>query len=117
MADQVDKQTLLDFAAQILTTMHDTLVVRGRTYADIADNSRVFAEAMSALGIYPPKNMSDVEFHCISNICTKLARQAVGQTFHEDNWIDIANYAVLIAAHMRREANDAALMTTSKGEG
>ena len=79
------------------------LVERGANYADIADNSASFAALMAVQGIDKPRDMSDVEFHCLANISTKLARMSTGSRTHEDNWVDIANYAVLALACLRRE--------------
>lgn len=84
--------------------MKRVLVNRGASYADISDNSEVFAKLMKALGIQPPPGMGDVEFHCISNICGKLARSTASRT-HEDNWVDMANYAILQLADLRRTAD------------
>ena len=83
--------------------MERVLVERGANYADIADNSASFAALMAVQGIDKPRDMSDVEFHCLANISTKLARMSMGSRTHEDNWVDIANYAVLALACLRRE--------------
>lgn len=82
--------------------MRTVLVERGANYADIADNSCVFTTIMEAMGVKRPEGMTEVEFHCMSNIATKMARLATGNRQHEDNWTDLANYAVLQLADMRR---------------
>lgn len=96
------RPSILTYAGDVLGQMQSVLVERGASYADIADNSRVFATILRNMGVTVPEGMSDTEFHCIANIATKLARRAVGDPAHEDTWVDIANYAVLQLADMRR---------------
>ena len=95
------------YLARVLKDMGDILVDRGANYSDIAENSEVFSALMQASGIIIPPSMSSVEFHCLTNIYTKLARMASGARDHEDNWVDIANYAVLALADLRRRKDDA----------
>ena len=98
----VERPALIPYLENVLADLHKTLVQRGSSYADFADNSRVFTELMAALGIKKPDGMSQVSFHGQAMICTKLARDATGDRTHEDTWVDIANYAVLILADLRR---------------
>lgn len=97
---------ILEHASKALADMQTVLVERGGSYADIADNGRVFRSLMESLGIQIPVGMTDVEFHSLSNICTKLARLTTGSRDHQDNWVDIANYATLQLADMRRNIQD-----------
>lgn len=82
--------------------MKQVLIDRGSTYADIADNGQAFDRILRGLGVDRAPNMNPVMFHCMSNIATKLARFATGDAYHEDTFVDIAGYAILIAAHHRR---------------
>jgi hypothetical protein len=93
---------VVEYADGILHELHETLVVRGRNYADIRENSQVFATLMSNLGVDRPHGMSDTDFHCLANICTKLARMTTGSRLHEDNWLDLAGYAILALADIRQ---------------
>jgi hypothetical protein len=93
---------IISASSGVLDDMRRVLVERGATYADIADNSRVFSALMLSLGVRPPDHMTPTQFHCLANICTKLARVTTGDWLHEDSYLDIANYAVLILADIRR---------------
>lgn len=106
---QVIPKTLFQHIEDILGEMHVVLVERGANYADIKDNSTPFKGVMESLGIQVPEGMTDVEFHCMSNIATKLARFASGNRQHEDNFVDIANYTVLMLADLRRRKEHASL--------
>ena len=75
---------------------------RGGTYGDIDDNSATFAHMMHGVGITTPAEMTNTQFHCMSNISTKLARLATTNFVHEDSWLDLANYAILALASLQR---------------
>ena len=49
-----------------------------------------------------PGGMTPTDFHCLSNVATKLARYTTGDRDHEDSILDPANYLVLMAAVKRR---------------
>ncbi len=84
---------------------------RGENYADIADNARIFSSLMLSLGVTTPSGMSDVHFYNMCMICGKLARYGSpgADRNHEDTFIDIANYSILIAADRRRNLSEAAV--------
>lgn len=88
---------------RILSEMQAVFAARGDSYADIEDNSREFTRTMIAQGIRIPDDMTAAQFYCMSNISTKLARFATGDRRHEDTLIDIAGYALLMAACHRRD--------------
>lgn len=96
-------KTLVPEIAKILVELQDILVERGSNYADIEDNSQVFAELMTSLGVAVPEHMPNFMYHCLSNIATKLARASTGDPRHEDTWLDIANYSILLLACIRRD--------------
>lgn len=108
MANKTDIGDITPYADGVLNQMREVLVDRAGSYADIADNSNVFHLLQQAIGVVPAVGMGRVQQHVLSNICTKLARLSspseVGFN-HEDSWLDIANYAVLALAHIRRQAD------------
>jgi hypothetical protein len=97
-----EPKDLFQHLDDILAEMKEVLVVRGRSYADIRENSAPFAALMGALGVEPTQGFTEVQFHCLSNIATKLARFVSGNRNHEDNLLDAANYILLMLADMRR---------------
>ena len=102
------RQPINEALAPILDDMRTTFVDRGANYADIADNSVIFTQVMQAMGVRLPEGMTAVEFHCLANISTKLCRiasaYAIGGKPHQDNWLDMAGYAMLSLADIRRKA-------------
>lgn len=102
MSETKNKKLTVDYAIEILEDLIRILKERGATYASIEDNSLVFDAIMDSLGIKLPENMSSTQYHCLSNIATKLSRITTGDRFYEDSYLDIANYAILIAAYHRK---------------
>lgn len=89
---------ITEACARTLDTLRATLVERGASYADIADNSRVFCDILRALGFRWPETMTDTQVHCTCMEATKLARLASGDFQHADSLLDMAGYAVLAHA-------------------
>jgi len=99
---KMEREALFTYLDKALADMREVLVERGKNYADIADNSRVFTQIMTALGVKLPDGMTETQYHCFSNIATKMARYATGNKGHDDNFVDMANYGVLMMADTRR---------------
>ena len=90
---------------KILKELNLVLVERGKNYSDIRENSQTFDALMRELGV-DPGPISAVPFHCLSNIVTKLARLQASDWKHQDSWLDIAGYAILALANIRREEQE-----------
>lgn len=106
-AASLKKRTpIFEYAANSLRDMANILIERGAQYSDIADNSKVFTQIMEAMGVVRPAGMTEVEFHCLANIATKMSRIAVGNRGHQDNWLDLANYATLQLSDIRRNQDN-----------
>ena len=90
---------------KILKELNLVLVERGKNYSDIRENSQTFDALMQRLGV-DPGPIHAVPFHCLSNIVTKLARLQASDWKHQDSWLDIAGYAILALANIRREEQE-----------
>lgn len=63
----------------------------------------VLCDLMAAAGIRMPSE-DETSMHCLTNINVKIARLASSGFDHQDSVLDIAGYAILWLAHLRREA-------------
>lgn len=79
----------------------ETLVGRGDSYADIEVNSEIYCAIMKAQGVQFP-SANDTAMHCHANIATKLARLGSSGFSHHDSVLDIAGYAILWLADLKR---------------
>jgi len=97
---------ITEACSNTLDTLRHTLVERGASYADIADNSKVFCDILRALGFSWPLTMTDTQVHCTAMEATKLARLASGDFQHLDSLLDMAGYAVLAHADTVRSKKE-----------
>lgn len=85
---------LQDHTTKILSELGSILASRGETYADYSDNSRAAVGILRALGFEFPSQFSDPQIGAMLMMACKLSRFPASPG-HRDNWIDLANYAVL----------------------
>ncbi|QLB22636.1 DUF6378 domain-containing protein [Phocoenobacter skyensis] len=76
--------------------VEETLKERGETYGDFEDVAQV-SQLLKGIVIHAGnrKKLTDVQREALEMICVKLARISMGDPDYEDNWRDIAGYAIL----------------------
>jgi hypothetical protein len=91
------RKPLLDFTTAIGVEQQNILSARGDTYADFSDNTQAMVGILRALGFKFPDHFHDNMIGALLHLAAKLSRipQSPG---HRDNWLDLANYAVLALA-------------------
>lgn len=92
---------LYPYLDTLLKEMRGILVDRGASYADLEDNTSAWAQMAQIMGIYQGGEMDPNTWAATQYILAKLSRLSQNPT-HEDSWIDIANYAILVLAMQRR---------------
>lgn len=99
------KTNIQRFIIEGLTALGTALASRGDSYSDITDNASVFIDALKGHGVeFPSKN--DTAMYCNAMIQAKLARLACSGWNHQDSVMDIAGFAILWLAQLKRmEAN------------
>lgn len=97
-----DRQPIAAANRETLDILGNILADRGASYADIADNGRIFCDLLRAMGFKWPEAMTDVQVHCLVMQATKWARLASGDFQHLDSLLDTAGYAILAHADTRR---------------
>ena len=99
------------FVKKILEELNATLVERGANYSDFEDNAAINQNIAATLGfaqlvVLPSSGVSPVS-HTVATavemIRGKLSRLACNGWDHRDSWIDIAGYALLVAAVQDRQ--------------
>ncbi|MDP8173661.1 DUF6378 domain-containing protein [Pasteurella skyensis] len=79
-------------------TVQQTIKKRGEVYGDFCETAYISQKLKGALRYVISKNkhfIGDSQCEALEMICVKLARIATGNPSYEDNWRDIAGYAIL----------------------
>jgi hypothetical protein len=98
------RKPLLDFTTAIGAEQQHILSARGDTYADFSDNTQAMVDILRALGFQFPGSFSDNMIGALLHLAAKLSRIPQSST-HRDNWLDLANYAVLALAMEDRSSD------------
>lgn len=93
---------LSQYTQQLLTELGDIFVNRGASYSDFSDNSRVSQDLSRAFGTDADTGTDDTTTNGVEMLRHKLSRLAASGWNHRDSWLDIAGFALLIAANQDR---------------
>ncbi|MDP8051014.1 DUF6378 domain-containing protein [Pasteurella atlantica] len=76
--------------------IQETLKNRGNNYGSFEDVAQV-SQHLKGIVIHNENEdqLTDVQREALEMICVKLARISMGDPDYEDNWRDIAGYAIL----------------------
>lgn len=102
------------YLGRIIDSIKYTLVDRGETYGDFEDNAKIYWDLLGAMGLQPtlPPGMTPCTAIGLMYKAMKMSR-VVADSNHADNWIDDANYGLLVLAVQQRAAEAAAAPDTT----
>ena len=84
-------------------TVSDTLAERGARYGEFIDHAGISQALKTILFDATPRHTLDDDMvEALEMIAHKLARICNGDPNYSDSWTDIAGYAELVAARLRR---------------
>lgn len=93
---------LAGFTQKLLNELTDIFVNRGASYSDFDDNSKVCQDICRSFGLDADVGIDDTTLNGVEMIRHKLSRLASNGWNHRDSWLDLAGYALLIAAAQDR---------------
>jgi hypothetical protein len=98
-------------------TVSDTLAERGARYGEFADHAHISQALKNILFDAKPRHaLGDDMVEALEMIAHKLARICNGDPTYSDSWTDIAGYAELVAARLRRIELDRLVSRASSEE-
>ena len=102
---QASKQPLI---AVHKNELRDVLAERGRRYGDFADNADI-AQCFKTVLRNSPRwgRLQPDQKEALEVIASKISRILTGDPDYDDNWVDIAGYATLVADRLKRDATSA----------
>lgn len=89
------------------TTIEKTLAERGSRYGKFADHAAIAQGLQETL--HKMRNWPSMDYdmkQALVVITDKIARIGNGDTFYEDNWVDIIGYATLVLDRIRMLPNN-----------